>query len=269
MDDGQIGGSKFVVPHGSIPLIQGNTSNHRATIPPLVAATGEPVVCAVIFASDRPQIDASWHSGISITVDPIVNSNNSVDAYNRNNFGPGKYFPMGPVCTFRGKKIQTLTFTSPSGTISAQILVRIFSVLDELQVYPRRDTCDENTSPPPEPCVVVDDHQSRLDTSLLLYINDEGHKWNFALGVPYLTDVWQVGDSPEMNGSFKTEFYRAKEDLMSFKIRRGMPAKLNATDIMPLVNIAWNRSFAKIESNRKAISTRGWYPPTRKVLQDP
>ncbi len=72
-----------------------------------------------------------------------------------------------------------------------------------------------------------------------------------------------------MNGSFKTEFYRAKEDLMSFKIQRGMPAKLNATDIIPLLNIAWNKSFAKIENNQKAISTRGWYPPTRKVLQDP
>jgi hypothetical protein len=48
-----------------------------------------------------------------------------------------------------------------------------------------------------------------------------------------------------------------------------MPATISKTDIIPLVNIAWARSFARRESNKKAISMRGWNPLNRGCLENP
>ena len=248
-------------------MIQANTSDHRATVLPFTAASGEPVICVVIFASNKTQVETTWHTGIDITADPILDWKGDIDTMHPDNHGPKKYFPSGPVCHFWGKDIPTLTFTSPSATISGEILVKIFKALDDMDLYPRGTT--ETGTPHPEPCVVVDGHESRLKPDFLYYINDTTHKWNFALGVPYLTNLWQVGDSPEQNGCFKTQLSRAKEDLMTFKLQRGMTPKLNCTDIVPLLNVAWNKSFAQVTNNRRAVAKRGWYPPTKKVLQDP
>ena len=33
------------------------------------------------------------------------------------------------------------------------------------------------------------------------------------------------------------------------------------TDIIPIVNHAWNESFADIPGNREATVQRGWFPP--------
>lgn len=45
--------------------------------------------------------------------------------------------------------------------------------------------------------------------------------------------------------------------------------ELQATDIIPMINYAWKFSFATVESNRKAISQRGWYPYNRNLLLHP
>jgi hypothetical protein len=45
------------------------------------------------------------------------------------------------------------------------------------------------------PFVLLDGHQSRFDEVFLRYINDPAHKWVVAIGVPYGTHIWQVGDS--------------------------------------------------------------------------
>ena len=44
------------------------------------------------------------------------------------------------------------------------------------------------------------------------------------------------------------------------------PPQLTATDIIPLVNKAWNASFARVDSNKKAIAERGWGPCNRNLL---
>ena len=31
-------------------------------------------------------------------------------------------------------------------------------------------------------------------------------------------------------------------------------------DIMPIINHAWEQSFARVTPNKKAISDRGWFP---------
>lgn len=45
--------------------------------------------------------------------------------------------------------------------------------------------------------------------------------------------------------------------------------EIQRTDIIPMVNYAWKRSFERVETNKKAISYRGWFPFNRNVLLHP
>jgi hypothetical protein len=42
-----------------------------------------------------------------------------------------------------------------------------------------------------------------------------------------------------------------------------------SSDIIPLIVYAWNRSFARVKTNKKAILERGWFPYNRVLLIDP
>jgi hypothetical protein len=81
--------------------------------------------------------------------------------------------------------------------------------------------------------------------------------------------MWQVGDASQLNGNLKIQWYKAKDELMAFKIQHGITPRLYATDIVPLVNKAFKKSFFCRAASRKAVAERGWYPPTMKILQDP
>ena len=65
-----------------MPLVQSNTCDHRATILPLTAATGDPVLCVVIFASEKADVESNWHTGIDTTINPILDQNGRVDLLN-------------------------------------------------------------------------------------------------------------------------------------------------------------------------------------------
>ncbi len=187
MDDGHISGTKDVVPHGCLPWIQANTSDHQATVLPFTAAPGEPVICVIIFASERKHVESTWHAGIDTTVDPILNLHVLVDTRKPDNHRSRKYFPFGPVCHFWGKEIPALTFTSPSADMSRDILVQIFKALDGIGLFPWETS--EAGAPLPEPCVVVHGHESQLRPDFLDYLNNKEQKWNFALQVHYLTKL--------------------------------------------------------------------------------
>ena len=68
------------------------------------------------------------------------------------------------------------------------------------------------------PFLLVDGHQSRFDLDFLDYINNDNHRWNVTLGVPYGTALWQVGDSSEQNGTFKMLLNEAKSELFRNRI---------------------------------------------------
>lgn len=87
------------------------------------------------------------------------------------------------------------------------------------------------------------------------------------IGVPYGTSYWQVGDSAEQNGCFKMGTYKAKEALLRHH-EDGMLGHLGIqpSDIITVVNEAWKGSFARVETNKKAIAERGWFPYNRNVL---
>jgi hypothetical protein len=259
--DGHNGGEKYVCGRGMRPKQIASNRDRHFTVLGLTAASGDPVLCVVIFASERKGVAASWAEGIDLTVDPVKDEDGAV-LLEKVNFGEGKYFPSGPTCFFRGKEIPYLPLTSPSGGITGELLVSILSWLDEREIFERFDGG-------PEPFIVVDGHESRLQPVFVDYITDPKHIWHVNFGIPHATSYWQVGDSPEQNGHFKMLLGNAKKDLVNFKIQHNIPLHLTAKDIVPLINKAWYPSFANKTTNRKAIAARGWNPLNRNLLLHP
>ena len=86
------------------------------------------------------------------------------------------------------------------------------------------------------PVIVIDGHQSRLDTAFIPYINDPAHLWKVCLGFPYATSLWQVGDASEQNGVAKTEWYREKAEFVLYKTSHQLRCKTDACECIPLAN---------------------------------
>ena len=57
-----------------------------------------------------------------------------------------------------------------------------------------------------------------------------------------------------------------KRALVLFKMRMGLPPTITKTNIVPLCNRAFAKSFAEVPSNRHAIADRGWNPLNRAFL---
>ena len=115
--------------------------------------------------------------------------------------------------------------------------------LDCRELFPRTD-------PNVKPFLLLDGHSSRLELPFLQYINTPKDNWVCCIGVPYGTALWQVGDSKEQNGSFNIAISRAKIDLVNKKQSLSLPAELEPTDLMPLINEAWKHSFGQTEKIR-------------------
>ena len=124
--------------------------------------------------------------------------------------------------------------------------------MDDLELFPRTDTL--------VPFLLMDGHGSRFELEFLQCINNKDHEWNVCIGVPYGTHLWQVGDAASMNGTFKIGITKAKEELMAAKDKRFMASKFLPTDIIPIINKAWARSFANVAYGKKALAERGWNP---------
>ena len=145
-----------------------------------------------------------------------------------------------------------------SGSITSEILVDALKTLDELRAFPR----DDDVSP----FLLLDGHPSRLQAPFLKYINSPEDHYVTCIGVPYGTALWQVGDSKEQNGSFNMAMTLEKRTLVQKKEKMSLPGKLVATDIIPLINRTWAKSFARKDKNRVAIAARGWNPYNRNLL---
>jgi hypothetical protein len=135
--------------------------------------------------------------------------------------------------------------------------------MDDLKLFPRDD-------PNVKPFLLLDGHGSRLELPFLSYVNNEEHPWVVCIGVPYGTSYWQVGDSTEQNGSYKMAITKAKTELVLRKQRCCWSnARVETYEIVVVVNAAWEKSFARVECNKKAIAVRGWNPLTRNLLDHP
>lgn len=178
-----------------------------------------------------------------------------------NSDGVGKVFPLGPKCKVGDKIVDCFSAASPHGGITSDILVDLFTYLDHLDVFPRTEGI-------PDPFIVIDGHNSRFGLQFLQYINDPKHRWAVNIGVPYGTHLWQVGDAAELNGSYKIGLTRAKEELNKHRRARYQPLIFKPTDVMPLTNKAWRRSFGDTTKGVKALSKRGWNPCNRMLLTE-
>ena len=85
--------------------------------------------------------------------------------------------------------------------------------------------------------------------------------------VLYGTAYWQLGDSKDKSGTFKI-FITCKKQFMIEKIvRAGLSGlQMMPTDIISLVNKAWEVSFRRVRTNKNSISERGWLPYKRNLL---
>ena len=62
----------------------------------------------------------------------------------------------------------------------------------------------------PTPCILLDEHPSRLEIPFLSYINRQESKYNALIGLPYATIMRQVGGIIKQNGCFKMYQYDVK-----------------------------------------------------------
>jgi len=61
-----------------------------------------------------------------------------------------------------------------------------------------------------------------------------------------------------------------KKKITSKRFEMGLfEMNLLRTDVIPIVNYAWERSFARVQSNLKAIQDRGWGPLNKILLSHP
>ncbi len=90
----------------------------------------------------------------------------------------------------------------------------------------------------------------------LKYINDPEHERVCCIGVPYKTRIWQVGDASGLNGAFKIALSKAKREYLKHRDR----PNFEPTDLVPLLNKSWERSFNNKSNALKAITYRGWNP---------
>jgi hypothetical protein len=104
------------------------------------------------------------------------------------------------------------------------------------------------------PFLLCNRQGSRFEKSFLEYTLESNQPWTCCIWVTHGTSVWQVGDSVEHNGTFKIESHNAKSDAVTGKNRSGLPATLELSNIFRIVNVAWQKSFACIETNKKAIA---------------
>jgi hypothetical protein len=101
----------------------------------------------------------------------------------------------------------------------------------------------------------------------LEYITDPDHPWKVCIGVPYGTALWQVGDSVEQNGRYKIVSSMIKKQILRKRICEMVSeVEILPTDIIIIINAAWNKSFADIKGNKEAIIQRGWFPLNRNLL---
>jgi hypothetical protein len=114
-DDGHIGGTQYCVGHGTKANIKSSTNGGRFTLIGLTAASGDAVMCIIIFAAE--ELSYGQRMGHDIKAD--CNIEGSV----RDNSGPGK--AGAPTCQFWGKDVPALIACSPKGSITSDILKEI------------------------------------------------------------------------------------------------------------------------------------------------
>jgi hypothetical protein len=251
-NDGNVGGTKYVVEKSSRALITSSYKDRHFTALGFTLADGRPLLCVIIIAG--AEVDAKVRMGLQ----PWCNvEGDLMENLEENSNGLEKYFPFGPTCSVNGKDIPCYVTTTENGSITSEILVKVLEHIDSFNVFDRTEAY---------PFLLLDGHGSRFAEEFLTYVNTPVHKWFVCIGVPYSTNLWQVADSSEQNGMFKSELKKAKQFVIKKKGELHLPMHVEMHDIVGIVHRAFLNSFANRTNNMKAIADRGWNPLTYALL---
>jgi hypothetical protein len=266
--DGHVGGEKFVVGKGKEAKLKATKCDKKFTCLGLTLLSGEPLLCVILVDSTKE--DLLIRTGVDCSTPENTTTNESSENevqdefdYLINNLGKGKQYPGGSSCVYEGKQIPCMVEFTSGGTMSGQILTKIFRTLDELKIF------QESRNKVIRPLVLVDGYGSRFDVEFLQYINNENHRWSVCIGVPYGTSLWQVGDSVQQNGVFKVRITMIKQKILECRFEKMMGIELIPFDIIPIVNFAWMGSFQNKKKQQEGNFERGWNPLNRMLLLHP
>ena len=252
-------GQKFIVGKNHTPNIGVSSNNLHYTVLGFTAATGEPIFCAIILAKENADQDDGVKLNVVTGIDVLCDQPIDVDNLQAS-FDEKGVFSGGPKCLFRGKEVPCYVTTSQKGGMNSRILTSLFQYMDNQNLFPRRENG-------PLPFVLIDGHGSRFGLDFLSYINDPDHLWYVCLGLPYGTHKWQVADSEEQNGAMRCSIGNIKRKRLREKQKLGFNG-LSVYDVVFIVKEAWNDSFARVDSNKKALCERGWNPLNYALLTD-
>ena len=126
-NDGNVGEQKIITAKGARANVKSSHKDGRMTVIGLTATSDDSVIAIIIFAAEELTFEQQTRHDIHVPFDQglliVANS------------GPGKTFPGGPSCTFRGKVIPALITSSKKGSITSKILKHAFERLDQLNIY--------------------------------------------------------------------------------------------------------------------------------------
>ena len=251
-NDGNNGGQKFIVQSGQRALLRASFTDCHFTVLGFTNGNGDPVLAVIIMASS--EITAKCIMGLQPWAEIVGNPMTDIEA---NSHGPNKFYPHGPTCILNGKEVEAYVTCSESGSITSQILTDVLTYLDKKLTFDRTEA---------DPFLLLDGHGSRFELPFLDYIVKEETKWTVCIGVPYGTNLWQVGDSSQQNGAYKMALTVEKQKLLEQKAKLQLDTRIERHDVVGLVHRAWEKSFAKKESNKRAIAERGWNPLNYNLL---
>ena len=95
--DGHAGGTKFVCGKGTVPRTKASTDDKRYTIMGFTAATGEPVMCVIIFQGVQKNINIEM--GVDLFAETEGETSDEKFFFNNSN-SKNKRYPGGPTCDF-------------------------------------------------------------------------------------------------------------------------------------------------------------------------
>jgi hypothetical protein len=208
------------------------------------AADGRAVMCAIIIAASKLKVTyVTGFNPLSKDAEDVSRNDTKVledeieHMKDEHSNGADRMFQFPPTCSFNGSEVPTCIACSNNGSVTIQLRTNMLSNMDDLDLFDRSDSVN--------PFLLCDGHGSRFEEPFIGYILEGNRPWACCIGVPYGTFMWKVGDSTEQNGTFKIESKKVKAETVTSKIRAGLPPTLERTDIVRIVNVAWQSSFVR------------------------
>ena len=128
--DGNNGREKFLVDPDSQVRIQSAFKDFHFTVLGFTDAEGTPVLCAIILVCKVLKYE------YVMGMNPFAEFEDSLLS-DKNCDEKDKWFPYGPACDVRGKKVPCFISHSEIGSITSELLVAMLKHMDDCQVFDR------------------------------------------------------------------------------------------------------------------------------------